>query len=626
MGKLSCRPCVCLRARDLNEIITHSSDDLNREALIIDNSPHTGPTKVKDAQKNQFDLLLLIIKLQRGFRAYRNRKKKNNETTSGTSNEPVKIKTVMVDIEDFNNDRWDKFFSKVTVEIQAVPDLITNFYNKLFENYEENIKMFSIKIEDYELKEGEEFSKKFKIPILRYISNFFNLGPHDEYISSLKVYDEGLLENLGSGIGTIYHQEKGKHPSREKNDVIYNVDGENSSPIIVRKSQTELININNGSDGYKSGQDSRIQREISDISTQLITKAGSTMMVKKEKEKKVSFKNMNGLTENIEITVTDRDKLPRIFSKEFNKEDKDKEKPTEFNNDLILQSFNLRMKKNQSKSSGQSGKGLPQEEGPKYIYSFKFICEEMERNDKENITEEKVIFSKEDSTYYKGTFHVIFEEKYGFGTQYMINKNQGHMYKYRGFFSKNKFHGYGILQGEAGYLYYGEFRNGLQCGFGVEISDAGVYTGLFLNGKYQGYGEFVAKNRKYSYVGCYDKGFKEGLGFLDYDDKSKYIGNFKLNQMSGSGFFCWVQGHKYYGSWKLDKMQGRGKYVWKTGDIYIGPYDNDKKHGEGVYIYHHNNAELRGTWKNGNKEGRFMLRESPNQQFFLKFKKDQQVE
>jgi len=102
MGKLSCRPCVCLRARDLNEIITHSSDDLNREALIIDNSPHTGPTKVKDAQKNQFDLLLLIIKLQRGFRAYRNRKKKNNETTSGTSNEPVKIKTVMVDIEDFN--------------------------------------------------------------------------------------------------------------------------------------------------------------------------------------------------------------------------------------------------------------------------------------------------------------------------------------------------------------------------------------------------------------------------------------------------------------------------------------------------------------------------------------------
>ena len=96
--------------------------------------------------------------------------------------------------------------------------------------------------------------------------------------------------------------------------------------------------------------------------------------------------------------------------------------------------------------------------------------------------------------------------------------------------------------------------------------------------------------------------------------------------MNGNGFFQWAKGHKYYGKWKDDKMQGKGKYVWNNGDVYIGNYDNDLRHGKGIYIFSHNKAELHGTWRQGKKEGDFMLKESATKNFQLQYRNDQQID
>ena len=592
--QVSCANCNCIR-HDLFEITTNpKKGHTTGETVLFENN--TPPRNGKIIQnQSSIDLLFLIIKLQAGFRKYRLRKKQKKEELEKTGQ--IKSNIHVVDIEEFNNDRWDRFFSKVTGGIgdYDVPEIITKYYDSLFHGFEKHIKVFSLKIEDFELEESEDFLTRFKIPILKYISYSFNLGQYDSYFENITIYDEGLLDNVDNAIGTSYQERKVINKDKHSNVMQSQFSLRQPEISPLRKGHSEL-NLKESDEGPFL---------LKGISAQI-------------NHKKVSFKTIDGFHQTIRPIIEDRDKLPMIFSKEFNKEELDKANKliTPGNNNLLEKLNNQRL-----------GKGTPRKERiDHWIYSFKYILDEIQRNDKENVTEEKIILNKNDNTYYKGTFHCIFEEKYGFGIQYMINKNFGKMYKYKGFFFKDKFHGYGILQGEGGYLYYGEFRNGIKCGYGYEESDEGIYTGLFNNNVYQGYGEFESKNKKFKYRGCYDRGNKEGLGSLDYEDGSKYVGNFKQNQMSGTGFFVWHQGHKYYGSWKADKMHGRGKYVWTTGDIYIGPYENDKKHGEGVYIYSQNGAELRGMWKNGNKEGKFMLKEGKKQSFMLKFRKDQQIE
>jgi hypothetical protein len=48
-----------------------------------------------------------------------------------------------------------------------------------------------------------------------------------------------------------------------------------------------------------------------------------------------------------------------------------------------------------------------------------------------------------------------------------------------GYFKNFKFHSYGVIKREDGYIYQGEFREGKQSGFGIEIINDKVYAGFF---------------------------------------------------------------------------------------------------------------------------------------------------
>ena len=575
MGKLNCSKCC--NGHDeikMNKTQLYTNQDYETTIIVDYSAP---------------DLNTVITKLQAKFRGYMLRKILEKVLKPKNKLHHFKNGLREVTIDDFHNNNWDKFFAKITLNITDVPEMIVNFYENLFENYENNTKIISLRVDDFELTSEELFENKFKMVIIKMVSFYFNIGPNDSSIADLKVFNEEYKYKVNINANSKSRKSNDKNNEYLELDSNLNKGGNFNINVLEEKYSEKKTTYPLSEEEIKSKNSSSSNRTI----------------------KKVGFQNVECVHEQLDYFVFDREALPSIFHTDRNEQDK---KEDEMRKSNFFEMFNLNKVNQAAKLTNK-----------KYIFTFKYICEEIFRNDKEEITMEKYIFNKTDSTYYKGTFHILLEEKYGFGTQYMINKNVGFLYKYKGFFVNNLFHGYGLIQKEGGYLYYGEFRNGIQTGFGVELTDVGTYIGLFLNGKFQGYGEYKSKSKKYYYKGGYRDGQKEGLGHLVYDDGSQYLGNFKQNKMAGIGFYYWYVGHKYYGSWKDDKMHGRGKYVWQTGDTYIGPYENDKKHGDGVYTYIHNGAELRGTWKNGRKEGNFVLKEGVNK-FSVKFKKDQQVE
>ena len=597
MGNLSCKCCGC---SDPDEYKMNTNQRIETDELEQD---HPDYAKNKEKKKN-VDYRGLIIKIQNKFRQFRIKKQVIKELSQKENKKKVSLKTSLkeVQIEDFKYESWDRFFNKINVDIADLPDFISKFYDGLFESYDLDTKIIHLKVDDFKLKTEELFEVKFKLVIIKMISFCFNLGAYDKYFADLKVFNEEVKLIVN------------KDNDRKKSEKL-NIGYSKTTSQSVSDSASQINQVPS-SDLLLVGNFKKTDVNVISNTPQSRNSKQSNGSAKYRIP--IIFQDLETVSEPLEFNNEDRNNLPKIFHQEYNKEELEKNKSElKGKENDIFDEFKRRLKNVNKNSSKNVGK--------KYTYTFKYICEEIFRNDKENVTEEKFIFNKDDSTYYKGTFHVLLQEKYGFATEYMINPNAGIKYKYKGFFLNNKFNGYGILQKEGNYLYYGEFRNGIQCGYGTENTELGSYTGLFVNGKPQGYGKFFSKGKKYEYKGGHYLGSKQGLGYLVYDDSSWYLGNFKANKMNGLGYYCWNSGHLYFGCWKDDKMHGIGKYVWPTGDIFIGPYEDDKKHGEGTYIYVHNNAVLKGIWKNGKKEGKFILREG-NNKFTIRFKKDQQVD
>jgi len=240
----------------------------------------------------------------------------------------------------------------------------------------------------------------------------------------------------------------------------------------------------------------------------------------------------------------------------------------------------------------------------------------------------KTINNLKHNIYYQGEYDCITNMRCGFGIMYSTDvKVMDYKFRYAGYFKDNLFHGLGILEKENGWIYKGEFRDNVSNGYGIEISDSGRYEGFWINGRYQGYGEFYYTNKNgnsgknLEYKGGYYNGVRDGIGIISFEDGGKYFGSFKKNKMNGVGLFEWKQGHKYYGTWKNDKMNGKGKYKWKNGDMYIGEYENDLRHGKGEYVFAKNDSILKGQWVEGKKEGKFILVEK-SKSYAINFKND----
>ena len=103
----------------------------------------------------------------------------------------------------------------------------------------------------------------------------------------------------------------------------------------------------------------------------------------------------------------------------------------------------------------------------------------------------------------------------------------------------------------------GELNN---CSAAVELDSGSRYVGDFVNGLYEGQGEY------------------------SYSDGEGYVGEFLDGKFHGQGTYKYVNGDKYVGEFKLGKKSGRGVYTRADGSIERGVfldgrliYESDRK-------------------------------------------------
>jgi hypothetical protein len=103
----------------------------------------------------------------------------------------------------------------------------------------------------------------------------------------------------------------------------------------------------------------------------------------------------------------------------------------------------------------------------------------------------------------------------------------------------------------------GELNN---CSAAIELDSGSRYVGDFVNGLYEGQGEYT------------------------YSDGEGYVGTFLDGKFHGQGTYKYVNGDKYVGEFKLGKKSGRGVYTRADGSIERGVfldgrliYESDRK-------------------------------------------------
>ena len=210
-----------------------------------------------------------------------------------------------------------------------------------------------------------------------------------------------------------------------------------------------------------------------------------------------------------------------------------------------------------------------------------------------------------------------------------IRFNSGDIY-YGSFNQKNQREGFGISISTDNYIYKGLWEKDEIGKFGLFLDNIGnYYLGELKNGKYNGKGELVIKNKlKFSgeflddipngegklenfvdntvYTGYVLNNLKEKKGILNYEDGTKYEGEFKNDKFDGQGILTFPDGRKYEGQFKNNKIDGKGKFTWSDGKIYEGEYEDFMRNGNGKYFWD-DNKYYEGQWTNNRQHGKGKL-------------------
>ena len=144
-------------------------------------------------------------------------------------------------------------------------------------------------------------------------------------------------------------------------------------------------------------------------------------------------------------------------------------------------------------------------------------------------------------------------------------------------------HGKGIIKNNnCKYTYVGYFKNGLRNGMGYEYNQYGIkmYHGNFKNNKYEGEGVIFNCSGGKAYVGKFQDGLKHGRG-MEYDELGNciYIGNFESNLYHGEGRIFNLSGKEVYnGSFSLGTRHGSG-WIKCRCNYELANFKNGKKFG-----------------------------------------------
>ena len=184
-----------------------------------------------------------------------------------------------------------------------------------------------------------------------------------------------------------------------------------------------------------------------------------------------------------------------------------------------------------------------------------------------------ILYNKNDSNnikIYQGDIN-IYGQRHGTGkltTKYKV---------LIGLWKNDNFCGWGRESRCNGDVFEGRFENGRLNGKGVFINDKNdKYIGEFKNMKRWGKGKLLTE--QILYEGEFNNDQIEGVGKIIFlKSRTEYTGIFKEGKIEGYGRFKWSNGEKYEGEVKDGKMHGAGKYFYKNGKIFEGYFDNGKK-------------------------------------------------
>ena len=185
--------------------------------------------------------------------------------------------------------------------------------------------------------------------------------------------------------------------------------------------------------------------------------------------------------------------------------------------------------------------------------------------------------------------------------------------------------GVGIMKGNNGGIYTGEFVNGIKQGHGVfRWKDGSSHKGRWNDDKRNGYGELISMDDSI-YSGNWVADKKNGHGIFKYKSGNEYNGEWESDKREGFGFFrekvddYWLP---IIGNWKYNVFNGIGKIITPNGK-YVGSCYYQKRHGNGVKVYNNGDKYI-GQWKNGKKHGYGIYIWVDGRQYIGEWENDQQ--
>ena len=143
--------------------------------------------------------------------------------------------------------------------------------------------------------------------------------------------------------------------------------------------------------------------------------------------------------------------------------------------------------------------------------------------------------------------------------------------------------------------YIGQWKNDYPHGKGILSISNGTYTGNFKYGLQSGYGEFDGPKK--SYKGFFFDGKRWGEGVCYWADVGNYFGRWKEDKQHGYGVFTWLTGEVYRGEWVAGEFGGRGRYVYGNGSWEEGDFVDGVLEGEGGFWDENGVLVNYGIWR-----------------------------
>ncbi|XP_019336256.1 ALS2 C-terminal-like protein isoform X2 [Alligator mississippiensis] len=175
--------------------------------------------------------------------------------------------------------------------------------------------------------------------------------------------------------------------------------------------------------------------------------------------------------------------------------------------------------------------------------------------------------------------------EHGFGICLIPRVSEDRFDCYKCHWFEGKMRGYGICEYGNEMVYKGYFKDDLRQGFGILEGTSAEhpfkYTGQWENDKKNGYGVWDDKNRGERYIGMWQDDHRHGQGIVVTQSGVCYQRTFHADKMVGSGILLLEDDSIYEGSFTEDLLfVGKGKLTFANGFTLEGTFSN--KSGQGL--------------------------------------------